>query len=170
MKKIPGHNGYFADKNGNIYSIWTNVGMTKKTPKIKNKVVGSNGYLYTDIRIRKNEFFRTGIHRLICMTFNGIPKKGDTASHLNGNKTDNRASNLVWESLSDNHKRKVKHGTDDRGYRNKRAKITEEQYKEILSLLKMKKMTHKEIGKNFNVNRVFITKINCGYRYNMNKN
>ena len=44
---------------------------------------------------------------------------------------------------------------------------TEKQYNEIMELLKQKKLTHKKIGELFNVNRVFITKINNKYRYNI---
>jgi len=48
------------------------------------------------------------------------------------------------------------HGTDDRGYRNKRSLITKDQLLKIRNLLLEGKLTHKEIGNLFGVNRVFI--------------
>jgi len=43
--------------------------------------------------------------------------------------------------------------------------ITKDQLLKIRNLLLEGKLTHKEIGNLFGVNRVFIKKINTGYRY-----
>jgi hypothetical protein len=166
VKSIPGFEGYFADKTGNIYSQWSNHGISlDKMHKLKPAKY-SNGYLFVNLRIAKYTYFSTGVHRLVCLAFYGPPvDKNFTASHIDGDRTNNKLENLIWESQSDNLKRKFLHGTHDRGYNNSRAKITKEQLNEIRILLEEKKLTHKQIGKKFNVNRVFVTKINNGYRY-----
>ena len=42
------------------------------------------------------------VHRVICATFNGPPSEGQEADHINGVRSDNRASNLRWLSLKQN--------------------------------------------------------------------
>jgi len=169
IKEIPLYPGYFADEVGNIYSIWTNQGMSRTIPKKLKPGTWENGYKHVNIRIANKKYYSAGVHRLVCMTFNRLPKKGETASHLNGVRDDNRAKNIIWESLKKNHARKKQHGTDDNGFRNSRAKINKNQYIEILALLKNGRYTHEKIGEMFGVNRVFITKINTKQRYNMNR-
>jgi hypothetical protein len=54
------------------------------------------------------------VHRLVLLAFVGEPESRDTASHLNGIRTDNRLDNLCWESQAANCARKVEHGTNRR--------------------------------------------------------
>jgi len=167
IKEVPNYSGYYCDKNGNIYSFWTNRGITRTFPRTLKPINHKSGYLFINLKKKSGGYIRTGIHRIICMTFNGLPNINDTASHINGIRNDNRSCNLLWESQKDNLHRKVEHGTSDIGFNNSRAKINESQYNEIIKLLKEKNLTHKKIGEMFNVNRVFITKINNKYRYNI---
>lgn len=160
FKLIPNCENYYAGSDGNIYSNFGK-GYKKLVPNIQ-----TNGkYFYLSVIMygkRKSE----RVHRLVCFAFHGLPKnKKMTCSHLNGNWRDNRPENLKWETLKDNLAKRKEHGTDDIGFKNSRAKITENELKEIRNLLKEGILTHKEIGKQFGVNRVFITKINIGYRY-----
>ena len=169
IKEIPTFNGYFADNEGNIYSSWRS-GKGSKTVKNKLKKLRPgtwmNGYKFVNLRIAKLTYYSTGVHRLICLAFHGVPKnKNYEASHLDGSRINNIPDNLIWETRSDNFKRKLLHGTHDRGYFNKRAKINKEIFEKIKELLRAKKYTHKRIGEMFGLRRVFISKINSGYRY-----
>lgn len=171
IKPIQGFNGYFASADGDIYSSWSLGKFPVITSKIQRKLSPgkySNGYFFVNVRKSLGKRFSGSVHRLVCIAFHGIPKKNETASHLDGNLNNNKSKNLKWESLSENHKRKLLHGTDDRGCKNSRAKINEIKLMNIKVLLKKGEMTHKEIGKIYGVNRSLITKINCGQRYNSN--
>ena len=168
LAKISGYSGYFVGEDGNIYSFWTmgsnaHIDYNKEPRKLKGGLTGA-GYLHVTLKKSTNIYISKDIHRLICKAFYG--ESSLTSSHKDGNKFNNKLSNLIYETYSDNIKRKLLHGTDDRSYNNSRAKINKKQLKEIKKLLNDGKLTHKEIGEKFSVNRVFITKINCGHRYN----
>lgn len=52
------------------------------------------------------------VHRLVCRAFHGEPESDHLfACHSNGDKTDNRASNLHWGTNADNQRESVAHGT-----------------------------------------------------------
>lgn len=165
---IPGFYGYYASNIGNIYSSWK-VGANKSA--IDNnqrkliKPMTSGGYRYAHIRVNKNEYRMTGVHRLVCLAFYGVPGEKITASHINGISTDNRADNLMWETYADNLKRKVVHGTDDRGHRNSRAKLSLDKIIEVKAHLSDGKILQKEIAKMYNVTEALISLIKTGKRY-----
>lgn len=163
--------GYYITSDGDLYSYWTkgsnaHINLTKKANKLNKRNRTGNSYLTVSIKI--NNIHKTkDLHVLVCTIFNGNkPTPKHEVSHLDGNKYNNKSTNLIWETKKENHARKKLHGTDDRGFRNSRAKLNEQQYNEIKNLLNEKNLTHKQIGELYNVNRVFITKINRGYRYN----
>lgn len=159
-KKIPKSNNYFAGSDGNIYSNFRN-----KFKKLRKGIQSTGKYYFVNIVLNKKRITQR-VHRLICITFNGNPPTNKhTCSHLDGNWKNNKPNNLLWETYSENHQRKKLHGTDDTGIKNSRAKINLSTLKKIRKMLLSKQYTHLEIGKKFNLNRVFITKIARGHRY-----
>lgn len=89
----------------------------------KNK----NGYLTVALGRGNTRY----VHELVLIAFKGSRPGFCTASHLNGNRTDNRPENLVWESRRDNCARQLEHGTRNRGERQGHARLTAEQVKII---------------------------------------
>lgn len=80
------------------------------------------GYMQLSIATetgRKNR----AVHRLICQAFHGDPPSdAHEASHINGDKLDNRACNLAWKTHRENEADKRRHGTlltGDRHYSRK---------------------------------------------------
>lgn len=119
-------------------------------------MIMSNGDIYGPQRLRKPQadpagYQRIGVYdktlgkrkhhqisRLVCEAFNGPPPTPrHHAAHLNGDNSDNRASNLAWKTPSENDADKDVHGTrpDQRGERNHFAKLTAAQVREIRALL-----------------------------------
>ena len=80
---------------------------------------------------KKKQQKRVTIHRLVLAAFVGPCPYGLEGSHLNGNDHDNRLSNLVWETKKQNHARKIKHGTAQRGERCSLAILKESEVREI---------------------------------------
>lgn len=64
------------------------------------------------------------VHAAILETFVGPRPDGCQASHKNGDNTDNRLSNLAWETPSANNQRKAGHGTAMIGERNVQGRKT----------------------------------------------
>lgn len=70
------------------------------------------GYLHCHIRPnRHSKQLDIGVHRLICEAFHGPCPSGLECAHWNGTKTDNRPSNLRWDTRTGNQKDKDRHGT-----------------------------------------------------------
>jgi len=74
------------------------------------------------------------VHRLVCEAFHGTPKDFEVVRHLNGNRYDNRASNLAWGTPVENCHDAVIHATH-KGENNGRSKLTESQVAAIKNIL-----------------------------------
>lgn len=98
MKKIPLFKGYLASTDGQIFSKFHN-------RFLKQSI--TNGW-YAHVHIMKNgKPSNQKVHRLIAITFLGIPKTKMDVNHKNGIKYDNRVENLEWVTRSENAKHAV---------------------------------------------------------------
>lgn len=92
----------------------------------------SDGYPSFDAWGANGKWVKFAVHRVVCEAFHGprpFPKA--EVRHLNGIKTDNRASNLKWGTHAENMADKKLHGTDAAGERSGTTKLTWEQVREI---------------------------------------
>lgn len=70
----------------------------------------TTGYLQVHLwRDGKGRFPK--VHQLVCEAFHGPRPVDHEVRHLNGDKTDNRASNLAWGTSRENHQDTLRHGT-----------------------------------------------------------
>lgn len=53
------------------------------------------------------------VHRLVAQAFIGNPHKLPQVNHINGDRTDNSASNLEWCTASENQKHAIRTGLKD---------------------------------------------------------
>ena len=93
-KDIPGHPGYRV----------SNLGRIRSTRKILSPfVVKSTGYMQVNLSKRTRHF----AHRLVASAFCGEPN--EVVNHLNGVKSDNRASKLEWttQGANNTHRHRV---------------------------------------------------------------
>lgn len=74
------------------------------------------------------------VHRLVLEAFVGPCPEGMECAHNNGDPSDNSLANLRWDTRKGNHADKVRHGTMVRGERSPRARLTEDNVREIFRL------------------------------------
>lgn len=88
FRDIKGFENYQVSNLGRIYS-------KKRRACLKVKRLAGRGYY--QVRLSKEgKYYYKNLHRLIAETFIPNPNKYRTVNHINGNKLDNRLSNLEW--------------------------------------------------------------------------
>lgn len=95
-----GLEGYSVDTEGNVWSsLYGKEKELKKLKPMKNSV----GYyqVYLPQKCGKYKWFR--IHRLVAIAFIPNIENKSSVDHINGDKTDNRVSNLCWVTHKENH-------------------------------------------------------------------
>lgn len=101
-KIIPNHESYSASSFGNIKN--------NKTEKILMPVVwGNRGHMAVKVGGGRGAS-KKYIHRLVLMSFIGMPEKGQIACHRNDVKTDNRLENLYWGTYKSNTADAIRNG------------------------------------------------------------
>lgn len=112
-KKIKGFEGvYEVSDSGVIRSVDRYVSHSKGRQLKKGKIIKSfknqNGYLLVTLQskgIRK----AFQVHRLVCHAFNKNPLNKPQVNHIDGDKLNNKISNLEWCTASEN----MKHAYDN---------------------------------------------------------
>ena len=128
---IPGTDGkYEISTRGRVrsYSLIGCKPGKQATPRILKGGIASNGYRTMRLG-RKGQTIT--VHSMVLLVFVGPRPEGADASHLNGDRLDNRLENLVWESRAANCRRMIEHGTSCRGERSGHAQLTADAVRKI---------------------------------------
>lgn len=162
-KDIPGYEG--------LYQV-SNLGKVKSLPRqgssgkiLKFRKCGN--YKHLGVVLYKNQKATAFlIHRLVLLTFVGPCPQGLEARHLNGNGSDNKLNNLLWDTHSVNMQDRKLHGTtyngNQRGSANPGSKLNEQQILQIREYLKTNKYTGRYIAELFGVSQQTICCIKTG--------
>lgn len=135
-RPVNGHDGHYEVSNlGRVRSLDRTVVRNGKSRFLKGRILQSNvncttGPGYPVVRMNNRT---TYVHHLVLEAFVGPRPQRHEACHCNGNRRDNRAANLRWDTPSANQNDRVLHGTSNRGEQCGAAKLTESQVREILS-------------------------------------
>jgi len=76
--------------------------------KARAPVIYAGGYRRVNLSLSGRARLHL-VHRLVAEAFIPNPDGKPQVNHLNGDKSDNRASNLEWATCSENHKHKFRH-------------------------------------------------------------
>lgn len=149
MKPIPNFPGYFADTDGNIWSL--RPFKRSKTPRTEpiqlHPHPNPNGYLMVNLQ-RDLKKIRIAVHTLILTTFVSPQPQGLYGCHGPNGKTDNSLANLSWGTPSKNQNDKWRDGTMLAGESHKRSKLKDQDIRQMRKLY-ANGMTAKAISKLF---------------------
>ena len=119
------------------------------------------GYSRTTLRDDSGRVRRISVHVAVLESFVGDRPKGHDASHINGIRTDNRLENLRWETASDNHQRKLEHGTLVHGEAHKCSKLKENEVIQIRRRA-MSGERKRKLAREFGVSGTLVCRIVAG--------
>lgn len=113
-KDIFGYEGYYQISNlGRVKSHGRYVkgayGKYWKEGRILKHGKTTNGYDFVYLSVNNNKK-NVMVHRIVAETFIPNPEKKETVNHINGNKKDNRVSNLEWNTYKENNHHAIKTG------------------------------------------------------------
>ncbi len=110
---------------------------------------------------KKNKYRLFKVSRLILLAFHGPRPQGYEGCHSDGIVTNNLASNLRWDTRSNNQRDRVKHGTSNRGERCGTAKLTELQVHYIIDDARLQR----EIAAEYGIRQSQVSRIKSGVRW-----
>jgi hypothetical protein len=131
---IPGFPMYEASSLGRVRThrpFGGPPGRPRKEPLILRASLDHYGYPRIGLRRDGDAVSRTHpVHVVVLMAFVGPRPKGCECRHLNGNKRDNRVSNLAWGTPAENGRDMVLHGSHA-GERNSNSRLTADDVRQI---------------------------------------
>lgn len=160
-RPIPGFPGYRVGNDGSVWTAWIRVypkkfGVGPKseisdTWKELKRMHARKGYERVELR-GNGRYGSFLVHRLVLLAFVGPPGPGQECCHYDGCKTNNRLSNLRWDTRKANFLDRKHQGVSNDGERHPMARLNNEKVRQIRELLKTG-LTQKEIGKRFGVSQ-----------------
>lgn len=162
LRSVPGFPGYFVTSSGDVYTHWVRgshprrIGLPWKMKPKRQK----SGHLSVALFRQKEKPEYRRIHRLILESWLGPCPPGLISRHLNGDPTDNRIENLAYGTKAENYSDSISHGTANIGERQYKAKLTNQQVREIRRLANSG-VRHRLIGSQFGVSRGYVARIVC---------
>lgn len=131
---VPGWDGYEVSNFGRVRStIYVNQhGRFQREPRVlEQQRFTHDGYRVVCLTGNGFKAKPVRVHRLVLLAFVGAAPAGHVAGHTNGQRDDNRLSNLRWITFQENSDHMVAHGTRQRGERHPRAKISDDDAQQI---------------------------------------
>lgn len=118
---------------------------------------------YLSVRVYDNhKGYKYMVHEIIAVA-GGLCPIGNTIDHINGDKQDNRLSNLQILSREENSSKANKGRTDIlRGSAVKTSKLTEQQVLNIKTLLVEGSLTQQQMADHFNITQTMVSRISRG--------
>ena|SRR5690554_2824929 len=149
-KDVPGFDGMYQISNSGRVRSWRNNRWGRaKRPKILQSHTLKNGYDAVSLG-RGNKMY---IHRIMATAFIPNPENKPQVNHIDGNKVNNRISNLEWVTQKENSIHASNNGLLPVGEDRYNSVLTNTDVIKIKALLKQGRLTHREIAKKFGITR-----------------
>ena len=138
-RDIEGFPGYRVGDDGSVWSCWSrmsngHVCMSDNWRPLKQNPANKHGHLKVSLCRNGDQVTRL-VHHLVLEAFVGPRPEGTEACHdPDRDPSNNRLSNLRWDTPKANGQDRVRHGTQARGEVGGSAKLTREIVEQILIL------------------------------------
>lgn len=161
-KPIEGWRGYEVSNLGRVRSYhFSGYGLRQRTrPKLRRPVISTRtGYPMVYLYQRGGGVPRNvAIHTLVLEAFVSQRPLGLVARHLDGSRDNNKLSNLVWGTMTENQVDRIAHGTDCRGEKNSQSKLTGADVQRI-RLLSKQGRSSRSVARQFGVEKTTVMRV-----------
>lgn len=156
LRDVPGWAGFYAvTADGRVWSqprtIVRSDGRRQTFPGrwLRQSL---NRYGYPTVCLaRDGEKYMRKVHQLVAEAWIGPRPEGHDVCHRDGSRTNNHVPNLRYDTRAGNCADKLEHDTHQRGERNGRAKLTEDDVREIRAKYSTGDFTQAELGAAYGV-------------------
>jgi hypothetical protein len=144
---------YWFTEDGRAFSF-----KRKKERELRGSQ-NSSGYIQLRLMGRKGSALYL-LHRLVAEAFIPNPENKQQVNHKDSNRTNNHIENLEWVTPEENVQHALKSGRmkGNRGEKNGRAKLTEEQVEEIREQLG-RGVRQVDIAERFGIGQAHVSRI-----------
>lgn len=176
-RDVEGFDGYRVGTDGSVWSCLTvgrikgtthnGSGFTQRDPNNWHRLKASrpDDKHYSHVRLcRDCKPHTREVHRLVLEAFRGPCPTGMEGCHNDGNRENCALENLRWDTPTNNHADKVRHGTGLRGSMIYGSKLTEQMIPEIFRLSKLG-LSQRAIGKRVGIRQSGVSRILNGSRW-----
>lgn len=166
-KGVPDFPGYCAGSNGTVWSCLVlvrlgrnrgNLTVLGEAWKPLKHAVKRRKYLAVSLR-RDKKAYPFWIHRIIMETFIGPRHPGQECCHWDDDGTNNRLSNLRWDTHLSNKADSARNNTILWGAANHRAKLSEDQVRAIREIYRSGRASQNQLARQFGVRQSAISSI-----------
>lgn len=161
-KFVPGTDECYAiSDQGRLMSYnlrGSKIGTRVAEGRILNPRPNQGGYPIAAVRFG-GAVKRSSIHSLVMLAFVGPRPQGMQVCHNDGNPANPRLSNLRYDTPTANSLDRRQHGTDNRGVKHGKAKLTEAMVREIRELCAAPDANFDAISRQFNITRCYARQI-----------
>lgn len=129
--------------------------------RLLRPVLCKNGYHYITLSRAAGDQPKSTVHRLVLEAFVGPSPPSHECCHYDGDKSNNKVTNLRWGTRKENMMDRIRLGEICRGERSGHAKLNRKDIHEIRRKLK-RGATVRALGKDFRVSYATISEIGRG--------
>jgi len=170
-KDVKGYEGYYQISNlGRVKSLARKVyrkngQIVNRSERILKPYLMGDGYLSLCFRV-ENKISKQYVHRVVAKNFLEKPDYANCVNHIDGNKQNNKLSNLEWVNHVENHAHAVRIGLiNNKGENSSTAKFTNKEANLIRIFYETRRFSRKEIASLLGVSETCIAQIVSGVRY-----